>query len=63
MSKHLELETVCPNTHNQSVKLSKDEFEAALATGALEFHCQTCDTSWPPTKKEIETLRKGFANE
>ncbi|MBV8730885.1 MAG: hypothetical protein JO336_13855 [Acidobacteriia bacterium] len=60
MSKHLELETVCPNNHNQTVRLSKDQFEAALTAGTLEFHCNTCDTSWPPTKEEIGNLRKGF---
>jgi hypothetical protein len=61
MSKHIELETVCPNNHNQTVKLSKDQFETALAAGTLEFHCNTCGTSWPPTKEEIENLRKGLS--
>jgi hypothetical protein len=58
MSDRLELETVCPNNHNQTVTFSKKEFEVVLKSGSLMFHCNTCDTDWPPSKAEISKLQK-----
>jgi hypothetical protein len=56
----LELETVCPNGHNLTVEISKEEFEAALKSETLVFHCNTCDTDWPPAGEEIAKLRQNF---
>ena len=61
MSKTVELETVCPNNHNLSVEFDQDEFESALKSDTLVFHCNTCETDWPPTKEEIAKIRTGFA--
>jgi hypothetical protein len=58
----LEFDTVCPNNHNQTVTFSKEEFEAALKSDTLVFHCNTCDTDWPPSSEEIAKLRKHFKN-
>jgi hypothetical protein len=63
MSDRLELDIVCPNNHNQKVTFSREEFEEALQSGALVFHCNTCDTDWPPTSDEIADLRKRFSKE
>jgi hypothetical protein len=63
MSQTVEFETDCPNNHNQTIKLSRDEFEAALQSGGLVFHCNTCDIDWPPNAEEMEKLRKAFAAE
>jgi hypothetical protein len=52
---------VCPNNHNQSVKFTQDEFEALLKSGALVFHCNTCDTTWPPSTEEIAIFRRRFS--
>jgi len=60
MSDRLEFDIVCPNDHNQTVKFSEEEFEAALKSGALVFHCNTCDTNWPPSKEEIAGFRKAI---
>jgi hypothetical protein len=60
VSEHLELEIVCPNNHNQTVRFSQVEFEEALKSGGLVFHCNTCDTDWPPSSEEIAKLRKQF---
>jgi hypothetical protein len=60
VSEHLELEIVCPNNHNQTVRFSQAEFEEALKSGGLVFHCNTCDTDWPPSSEEIAKLRKLF---
>jgi hypothetical protein len=57
----VELETTCPNGHNQTVALTEEEFDNALKSDTLVFHCNTCDTSWPPTKKELAKIRKRFA--
>ena len=62
MSGSLDFEVVCPNNHNQTVSFSKDEFEAALKSDALVFHCNTCDTTWPPTTEEIAKFRKQFSH-
>jgi hypothetical protein len=61
VSGRLDFEVVCPNNHNQTVSFSKDEFEAALKSDALVFHCNTCDTDWPPTTEEIAKCRKQFS--
>ena len=61
MSDRAQLETVCPNNHNQTVTLSQDQFEAALKSDTLMFHCNTCDTDWPPSSEEISNLRKQFS--
>jgi len=61
MSHQLKFETDCPNNHNQTVTFSHEEFEKALKSGALVFHCNTCDTDWPPSSEEIAKLRKLFA--
>jgi len=49
MSDRIDFEIVCPNDHDQTVTFSQEEFEEALKSGALVFHCNTCDTDWPPS--------------
>ena len=61
MSDRMDFEIVCPNGHNQTVTFSQNEFEEALKSGALVFHCNTCDANWPPSKGEIAELRKQFS--
>jgi hypothetical protein len=61
MSDRIKFEIDCPNDHNQTVTFSQEEFEAALKSGALMFHCNTCDTDWPPSTEEIAQLRKQFS--
>ncbi len=61
MSERIDFEIVCPNDHEQTVTFSKEEFEAELKSGALVFHCNTCDTDWPPSAEEIAKIRKGFS--
>lgn len=61
MNTNAKLDTVCPNNHNLTVTFSRDEFEADLKAGDLVFHCNTCDTNWPPSKDEIAKLREQFA--
>ena len=63
MSDRMDFEIVCPNDHNQTVTFSQEGFEDALKSGALVFHCNTCDTDWPPSRKDIARFRKQFANE
>ena len=63
MSDDIEFEIVCPNDHDQTVTFKEEEFEKALKSGALVFHCNTCDTNWPPTHAEIVQFRKQFAKE
>jgi hypothetical protein len=58
MSDRRAFEIVCPNDHEQTVKFNKEEFEAELKSGALVFHCNTCDTNWPPSREEIVKIRK-----
>jgi hypothetical protein len=60
MSSSLDFETVCPNGHNVAIEISREEFEDALKSDTLEFHCNTCDTDWTPTTEEITKLRKLF---
>jgi hypothetical protein len=61
MSDRLDFDTVCPNNHNQTVRFSREEFEAVLKSDALVFHCNTCDTDWTPSSEEIAKLRKQFS--
>jgi hypothetical protein len=61
MSDSIDFEIVCPNDHDQTVTFSQKEFEDALKSGALVFHCNTCDTNWPPSHEEIATFRKQFS--
>jgi hypothetical protein len=58
MSAHVQLDTVCPNNHNLTVAISRDEFEAALRAGGLMLHCTTCDANWSPSKEEMTKLRE-----
>ncbi len=57
----LDFEVVCPNNHNQKVTLSEAEFENALKSDALVFHCNTCEANWPPSSEEIANFRKQFS--
>jgi len=61
MSDRLEFEIDCPNNHNQTVTFTQEEFEKALTSDALVFHCNTCDTDWPPSREEIAKIRKQFS--
>ncbi len=61
MSDRIDFEIVCPNDHDQTVTYSGEEFEAALKSGALVFHCNTCDTDWSPSTEEIAKFRREFA--
>ena len=61
MSKTLDFEIVCPHNHQQTVAFSREGFEKTLKSGALVFHCNTCDTNWPPSHKEIAKFRKAFS--
>jgi len=61
MSHRIDFEIVCPNDHDQTVTFSQEEFEAELKSDTLMFHCNTCDTNWPPTHEEIVQFRKQFA--
>jgi hypothetical protein len=54
-------EIVCPNDHNQTVEFSREDFEKELKSGDLVFHCNTCDTNWPPSGKEIAKFREELA--
>jgi len=61
MSDSIEFEIVCPNDHNQTVSFTHVDFEEALKASALVFHCNTCDTDWPPSHPEIARFRKQFS--
>ena len=63
MSDRVDFEIECPNDHDQTVTFSREEFEAELKSGALVFHCNTCDTDWSPTPEEIANIRKQFSKE
>ncbi|MBV8730341.1 MAG: hypothetical protein JO336_11100 [Acidobacteriia bacterium] len=54
-------EITCPNNHGQTVAFTREEFETTLSAGALQFHCNTCDTDWQASGKDIEQFRRGFA--
>jgi hypothetical protein len=60
MSDRMDFEIVCPNDHEQTVTFSRAEFEAELKSGALVFHCNTCDKDWPPSQEDIAKIRKGL---
>ena len=51
----------CSFCRQHSVYCYKESFEQALKSGSLEFHCNTCDTNWPPTHEEIAHFRREFA--
>jgi hypothetical protein len=57
----MSIETDCPNNHNQTVTFSQEEFEAALKSDTLVFHCNTCGANWPPSREDIAKLRRQFA--
>jgi hypothetical protein len=61
MNKRIDFEIICPNDHDQTVTFSHEEFEAALKSGALMFHCNTCDTDWPPSREDIAGFRTQFS--
>jgi hypothetical protein len=61
MSHRIDFNIVCPHNHNQTVAFSQEEFEEALKSDALMFHCNTCNADWPPSTKEIAKLRKQFS--
>jgi hypothetical protein len=61
MSDRIDFEIVCPNDHDQTVTFALEEFEAELKSGALVFHCNTCDTDWPPSHEDIAKFRRRFA--
>ena len=63
MSDRVKFDIVCPNNHNQTVSFGPEEFDAALKSDALVFHCNTCDTNWPPSSEEIAKLRKHFSKD
>lgn len=60
MNDRLEFDFVCPNNHNKAVTFSQKQFEEKLKSGALVFHCNTCDTNWSPSEEEIVKVRKQF---
>jgi len=60
MPKAMKFEITCPNNHGQTVSFTRDEFEATLSAGQLQFHCNTCDTDWQPSGKDIEQFRRGL---
>jgi len=60
MSEKARLDTMCPNNHDLAVSITRDEFEAALKTDSLMLHCNTCEANWPPSKQEIESMRRQF---
>jgi hypothetical protein len=61
MGDRRDFEIVCPNDHKQTVTFDRDGFEAELKSGALVFHCNTCDTDWPPSHEDIAKFRREFA--
>jgi hypothetical protein len=61
MSDRIGFEIVCPNDHDQTVRFSQEEFEKALKSGVLVFHCNTCDTDWSPSHDDIAKFRKQFS--
>lgn len=61
MGKNLVFEITCPNDHNQTVTFTRESFEKDLKSGALVFHCNTCDANWP-SHDEIEKFRKALAS-
>ena len=37
-------------------------FELELKSGGLIFHCEVCDSNWPPTAEETAFWRREFVN-
>jgi len=56
---HADFDVICPNNHNQAVSLTREEFERVVKAGA-QFHCNTCDTNWTLSGKQIEDIRERF---
>ena len=63
MSDRADFDIVCPNNHNQTVGFSQEEFDVALKSDGLVFHCNTCDADWTPSSEEIARLRKQFSKD
>ena len=61
MSDNVKFDTDCPNNHDQTLTFDQKEFEEMLKSGALVFHCNTCDTDWLPSSEEIAKVRKQFS--
>jgi len=61
MNGRAKLDTVCPNNHNLTLHVTEETFESELQSGAFVLHCNTCDTNWPPSREDIENIRKQFA--
>ena len=61
MSDRVDFDIDCPNNHDQTVTFTREEFEEVLKSGALVFHCNTCDANWPPSTEEIARFRKELA--
>jgi hypothetical protein len=61
MSDPMDFEIVCPNNHEQTVTFGQEEFEKALKSGGLVFHCNTCEANWPPSHADIARVRKEFS--
>ena len=51
-------EITCPNNHDQTVAFTRQQFEDRLSAGPLRFHCNTCDTDWQPSGKDMEQFRR-----
>ncbi len=60
MNDRAQLDTVCPNNHNLTLNMTREEFEVALKSGSFVLHCNTCDANWPPSREDIESIRKQF---
>jgi hypothetical protein len=63
MSDTLDFDIVCPNNHDQIVSFTKEGFEQTLKSGALVFHCNTCDTDWTPSGDDVAMFRKKLAKQ
>jgi hypothetical protein len=62
-SERMDFEVVCPNDHNQTVTFNQEEFEKTLKSGALVFHCNTCETNWNPSHEQIARFRKELSKD
>jgi hypothetical protein len=63
MSDRLDFEITFTNDHGQTVTFDREGFEAELKSGALVFHCNTCDADWPPSHEDIAKIRKEFSKD
>ena len=61
MSERIALDVECPNGHNVGVDFTQEEFEEKQSAGGLEFHCNTCDSTWTATAAELEEIRRALA--